>query len=133
MPAVVGLHNASALIPPGAMVAVDGSTGEVIVDPDAETLDAGRRAAGAGARPTSSRSTSSATCRRSPRTASTIRLEANIEIPDDAARALERGAEGIGLFRSEFLLAGAGQAALDRGGAVRGLPPADRERWRRGA
>ena len=41
-----------------------------------------------------------------------IRLEANIESPDDARRAREQGAEGIGLFRSEFLLAGGGQAAL---------------------
>ena len=41
-----------------------------------------------------------------------IRLEANIESPDDAGRAAERGAEGIGLFRSEFLLAGGGQGAL---------------------
>ena len=35
-----------------------------------------------------------------------IRIEANVEPPDEAARARERGAEGIGLFRSEFLLAG---------------------------
>jgi phosphotransferase system enzyme I (PtsI) len=41
-----------------------------------------------------------------------LRLEANVESPDDAARARERGAEGIGLFRSEFLLAGGGQAVL---------------------
>nr|MBA2603762.1 phosphoenolpyruvate--protein phosphotransferase [Acidobacteriota bacterium] len=41
-----------------------------------------------------------------------IRLEANIEAPDDAGRAIERGAVGIGLFRSEFLLAAWGQAAL---------------------
>ena len=41
-----------------------------------------------------------------------IRLEANIESADDAQRAHERGADGIGLFRSEFLLAGGGQGAL---------------------
>jgi phosphotransferase system enzyme I (PtsI) len=41
-----------------------------------------------------------------------IRLEANIEAPEDALRARERGAEGVGLFRSEFLLASGGQAAL---------------------
>ena len=44
IPAVAGLHNASAVIPPGANVAVDGSTGEVIVDPDEQTLHADRRA-----------------------------------------------------------------------------------------
>ena len=36
-----------------------------------------------------------------------IRLEANIEFPDDLAAARYAGAEGIGLYRSEFLLTGA--------------------------
>ena len=38
VPAVAGLHNASAVIGPGAVVAVDGGTGEVVVEPDADTL-----------------------------------------------------------------------------------------------
>jgi phosphotransferase system enzyme I (PtsI) len=42
-----------------------------------------------------------------------IRLEANVESPDDALRAKDGGADGIGLFRSEFLLAGGGQSALN--------------------
>ena len=33
----------------------------------------------------------------------TIELQANIELPDDLAQALDNGATGIGLFRSEFL------------------------------
>ena len=41
--------------------------------------------------------------RRRP-TASAIRLDANIEFPDDLAAARYAGAEGIGLYRSEFLL-----------------------------
>jgi phosphoenolpyruvate-protein phosphotransferase (PTS system enzyme I) len=45
-----------------------------------------------------------------------IRLEANVESPDDAVRAREAGADGIGLFRSEFLLAGGGEAALTEEG-----------------
>jgi phosphotransferase system enzyme I (PtsI) len=40
-----------------------------------------------------------------------LRLEANIESPDDTLRAREHGAEGIGLFRSEFLLAAGNEAA----------------------
>jgi phosphotransferase system enzyme I (PtsI) len=105
VPAVAGLHNASTLILPGALVAVDGLTGEVFVEPDIDTL-------------------AQVTARRSRRLAYQatlehfrtlpavtedgveIRLEANIESPGDAGRALERGATGIGLFRSEFLLAG---------------------------
>jgi len=42
-----------------------------------------------------------------------MRIEANVEIPEEAARAKERGAEGIGLYRSEFLLAGTSAASLD--------------------
>src|SRR5690606_14039029 len=38
IPAVAGMRRASTAIPPGALVAVDGSTGEVIVDPDEDTL-----------------------------------------------------------------------------------------------
>ena len=42
-----------------------------------------------------------------------IRIEANVELPEEAARARLRGAEGIGLYRSEFLLAGTSAAGLD--------------------
>jgi phosphotransferase system enzyme I (PtsI) len=41
-----------------------------------------------------------------------VRLEGNIQSPADASSVRERGGEGIGLFRSEFLLAEGGQAAL---------------------
>ena len=111
VPAVAGLHDASTLIAPGALVAVDGLTGDVIVEPDAETL----------AQITTrqrSRAAFEATLelfRTLPAITEDgveIRLEANIESPDDATRALERGAAGIGLFRTEFLLAGSGQAGL---------------------
>ena len=111
IPAVAGLHNASAVIPPGANVAVDGSTGEVIVDPDEQAL------AQVAARRRRREAYEQSLDEFRPLPAVTedgvaIRLEANIEAPDDAGRARERGAEGIGLFRSEFLLAGGGQGAL---------------------
>ena len=40
VPAVAGLHNASTFITPGAQVAVDGATGEVLVEPDDQELSA---------------------------------------------------------------------------------------------
>ena len=43
---------------------------------------------------------------RSTRDGVRVRLEANVELPDDVAVARREGAEGIGLFRSEFLLGG---------------------------
>ena len=111
LPAVAGLRNASAIVTPGSMVAVDGSSGEVFVNPDADTLRQfelrGRRRV--------EYEHSLDEYRRLPGVTADgvkIRLEANIESPDDARRAHEQGAEGIGLFRSEFLLAGGGQAAL---------------------
>ena len=42
-----------------------------------------------------------------------VRIEANVELPEEAERARERGAEGIGLYRSEFLLAGGSATGLD--------------------
>ena len=113
VPAVAGLHNASVLVAPGTMLAVDGTTGEVLIEPDAEALvqiEARQQRRQAY-------ELSLDEYRELPAVTEdgiTIRLEANIEAPDDTLRAYERGAEGIGLFRSEFLLTGDGPAALAR-------------------
>jgi phosphoenolpyruvate-protein phosphotransferase (PTS system enzyme I) len=111
VPAVAGLHDASSIIQPGAVLAVDGATGDVFVDPDAAALEhvkarQQRRAA--------YEQTLDGYRRLPPVTEDgvQIRLEANVESPDDAVRARERGADGVGLFRSEFLLAAGGRAAL---------------------
>ena len=111
LPAVVGLREASMVVPPGSLLAVDGSTGEVAIDPDADTL----QQFGQRSRRRAEYEHSLDEYRRLPGVTADgvqIRLEANIESPDDTGRAREQGAEGIGLFRSEFLLAGGGQAAL---------------------
>src|SRR6202158_833292 len=106
VPAVVGLHNASRLIQAGQLVVIDGGGNEIVVDPDEEVL--GRVAHSAGERrpPRTAEPT-----RRGPTTTADgvrVRLGANIEFPDDLAAARYAGAEGIGLYRSEFLLAGGG-------------------------
>jgi phosphotransferase system enzyme I (PtsI) len=111
VPAVAGLRNASTVVLPGAIVAIDGATGEVLVDPDPETLSQ------LLARQQRRRAFEQSLDEYRVLPAVTedgeaVRIEANIEAPGDATRATERGAEGIGLFRSEFLLAGGGQAAL---------------------
>jgi phosphotransferase system enzyme I (PtsI) len=111
IPAVAGLRNASRSVTPGMLVAVDGSTGEVFLNPDEITI----RQIQMRGRRHEAYEQSLGEYRRLPGITADgvqIRLEANIESPDDAARAKEQGAEGIGLFRSEFLLAGAGQAGL---------------------
>jgi len=111
VPAVAGLHNASSIIQPGAVLAVDGATGDVFVDPDAADLE---HVKGRQQRRAAYEQTLDGYRRLPPVTEDgvQIRLEANVESPDDAVRARERGADGIGLFRSEFLLAAGGQAPL---------------------
>ena len=112
VPAVAGLRNASGAIPPGALVAVDGSSGEVLVDPPPDVvadLEARSRKRRAYERSLDEYGTLPAvTADGTP-----IRIEANVELPEEAARARQRGAEGIGLYRSEFILAGARAAGLD--------------------
>ena len=112
LPAVAGLRHASALIAPGSLVAVDGTTGDVLVDPAADVL------ADLEARSKKHRAYERSLDEYGGLAAVTqdgtpIRIEANVELPEEAARARERGAEGIGLYRSEFLLAGTSAAGLD--------------------
>jgi phosphotransferase system enzyme I (PtsI) len=112
VPAVAGLRNASGIVPPGALVAVDGSSGDVLVDPPPDVLaelEARSQKRRAYERSLDEYGTLPAvTADGLP-----IRIEANVELPEEAARARQRGAEGIGLYRSEFLLAGTGAAGLD--------------------
>ena len=102
VPAVVGLHDASRQVQPGQLVIIDGSGSQVIVDPTAEELARAAQHAD-DRRPAES---VDAERRRPASTADgvPIRLDANIEFPDDLAGARYAGAEGIGLYRSEFLL-----------------------------
>jgi phosphotransferase system enzyme I (PtsI) len=104
VPAVVGLHNASSLVRPGQLVAIDATENQLIVDPDSETIARIARSVDeTRAHPgvEKARQTPAATA-----DGVRIRLDANIEFPDDLVAARYAGAEGIGLYRSEFLLAG---------------------------
>ena len=103
IPAVVGLHDASARILAGATVAIDGTTGDVFVDPSSgelEQVQAQRTRQAAAERVLDEYRHLPAVTLDGVR----VRLEANIELPDEVAVARAHGAEGIGLFRSEFLL-----------------------------
>src|ERR1700730_5763086 len=113
VPAVVGLHKASERIEPGQLVVIDGTASEVIVDPGPETLARAAHQA-ADHRPAA---VVDAARRRLAMTADgvRIRLGANIEFPPDLAAARYAGAEGIGLYRSEFLLTAGGGPADEAG------------------
>ncbi|WP_290725231.1 phosphoenolpyruvate--protein phosphotransferase [Gordonia sp. UBA6683] len=102
IPAVVAAGSDVLAIEPGVTVALDGSTGEIIVDPDSQTLERLRgeasRAAERGelARAAAHESASSADGTR-------ILVAANLGSVEDARAAAESGADGSGLVRTEFL------------------------------
>jgi len=103
VPAVVGLHDVSRRIPAGASVIIDGDSGDLIIDPTpAERQEAEARTRLQRTRrvtPTAEGPTLTSDGVR-------VQLHANIERMDDVSMALASGAEGIGLYRSEFLLVG---------------------------
>jgi phosphoenolpyruvate-protein phosphotransferase (PTS system enzyme I) len=103
VPAVVGLHDVSRRIPAGASVIIDGDSGDLIIDP----TPSDRQEAEARTRLQRTRSAAPATEGPTLTTDGVrVQLHANIERTDDVSMALASGAEGIGLYRSEFLLVG---------------------------
>ena len=103
VPAIVGLHDATARITPGTMLLVDGEEGSVSINPSDEALQAG--AALLSTSRNRRRVAASAGAPLKTADGVDIAIEANVDLLEDAAFAREQGAEGIGLFRSEMLLA----------------------------
>ena len=105
IPAVVGARLSSQLVRQDDWVIIDGDAGVVVVDPSPIILaEYGfRQRQGELARGKLARLLHTPAV-----TLDGIRIEllANIEMPDDAAAALNAGAVGVGLFRSEFLFMG---------------------------
>ncbi len=102
IPAVVGAREASRLIRQDDWVVIDGDAGLVIVDPSPIVLEEYRfrqRQSGIERERLSRLRHTPAVTLDGER----VELLANIELPADAALALEAGAVGVGLFRSEFL------------------------------
>jgi phosphotransferase system enzyme I (PtsI) len=97
VPAVVALPGAGELAE-GTMIAVDGSTGEIFVDPSDEKK-AQLEAAAAERKAALAASTGPGATADGHK----VPLLANIGGPADVAAAVEAGAEGVGLFRTEFL------------------------------
>ncbi|MFF7364610.1 phosphoenolpyruvate--protein phosphotransferase [Streptomyces sp. NPDC008125] len=97
VPAVVALPGAGELAE-GVVVAVDGGTGEVFVEPSTEKRAALEGAAAAREAALAASSGPGATS-----DGHKVPLLANIGGPGDVPAAVEAGAEGVGLFRTEFL------------------------------
>lgn len=102
LPAVVGFGPFMEQVDTGDMVIVDGEKGELIISPDAETLEEYRerlqRRKSLTQRLASLRDLPAETT-----DGQHISVSANIEFPAEATLGLERGADGIGLYRTEFL------------------------------
>ena len=102
VPAVVATHNARQLIRDGEMLIVDGGNHVVIVNPDRAIL-AEYRLKQSGIELERQKLKRLKGKRAATLDGRAIELFANIELPDDVDHALDMGADGIGLFRSEFL------------------------------
>src|SRR3989440_1177383 len=102
IPAVVGLHDVTEKLESGGMALLDGFTGKVIINPSPETLayygevevrqfKVSKELAELREQPANTRD------------GQHVVLSANIELPDDIVSVATNGAEGIGLYRTEFL------------------------------
>src|SRR5688572_8697516 len=102
IPAVVGLGNITGEVSGGDTVVIDGTRGVVIVNPDAEQLaehqEAGRRINEAEKKLLEQSDLPAET-----KDGHAISVLANIEFAEDVDDAVRNGAQGIGLYRTEFL------------------------------
>jgi phosphotransferase system enzyme I (PtsI) len=102
IPAVVGLHRITAAVREGDTLVIDGRNGTVTINPAEETLQRGReelRKMQAYADKLSRLRDFPAETRDGRR----ITLSANIEFPGEIGSVIESGAEGVGLYRTEFI------------------------------
>ena len=102
IPAVVGVERATQVVNPGDTVIVDGNRGVVISSPNGPQLLEYREAI----KRQKSRDAKRAELRAAPartRDGTEIELLANIEFPHETREAIDNGAAGIGLYRTEFV------------------------------
>ncbi|MFA4992286.1 MAG: phosphoenolpyruvate--protein phosphotransferase, partial [Candidatus Omnitrophota bacterium] len=102
IPAVVGLEKATARIKTGDILIVDGTNGIVLINPDSATLKKYE------ARHAQFLEFEKTFLNLRDKPAQTldnhkVEISANIELPDDVNSVISHGAEGIGLYRTEFL------------------------------
>lgn len=102
IPAVVGLENITELVETDDLLLLDGTTGTVIVNPSAATVaqyrEEQRRQVAEGVRFHALRDVPART-----RDNTDVLLLANIDSPEELDVALDYGAMGVGLFRTEYL------------------------------
>jgi phosphotransferase system enzyme I (PtsI) len=110
IPAVVGVVAGTRTIKSGDTLIVNGRTGEVLVNPDKRDL-ANFRKETTLYHQQIEKFLSSRELPAETRDGKRVTMNANIEIPDEAEQIVQYGAEGVGLYRSEFLFLTPGQVA----------------------
>lgn len=105
IPAVVGVHDISREVSAGDTVIVDGNRGVVIINPDELTLEEHRRYIREYS-VLESELAELAELTAVTRDGVNVRLMGNIEFPHEVDSVLEKGGDGIGLYRTEFLYLG---------------------------
>lgn len=105
IPAVVGLGQFLSEVSGGENIIIDGNAGEVIIDPDEETLiryrDSAEKLRTIATHLETIRDLPSETTDGVP-----VRLMGNIEFPEEVEYCIHHGALGVGLYRTEFLYLG---------------------------
>jgi phosphotransferase system enzyme I (PtsI) len=119
IPAVVGIPDVTGQVEDGEELIVDGQLGEILKSPDLATITQYR------AKIASEEKYRSALKRFRDKPAQTedgtrFKLYANIGTPEEARLAVEEGADGIGLFRTEFLFMESAKRINDEGGSLSG-------------
>ncbi len=112
IPAVVATAGVLEAASDGMTVALDGDAGEVVLDPGAETRSR-YEAAMARAREQAERDRAEASLPAETPDGVRVELAGNAGSPGEVAFAMEKGAEGIGLLRSEFLFMGRSTAPTE--------------------
>lgn len=102
IPAIVGVGNFLTDISGSDTVIVDGDHGEVIIEPDDDAMRRFRDNQ-ARARTVAARLKSQGPLVSETQDGERIQVLGNIEFPHEAEHCIERGADGIGLYRTEFL------------------------------
>ncbi|HUR40371.1 MAG TPA: phosphoenolpyruvate--protein phosphotransferase [Verrucomicrobiae bacterium] len=102
LPGIVGLHGARRLLQEDELLIVDGEPGHALASPDAGALKfyRAKQDQQAATRKALGKLKDKAAVSRD---GQKITLLANIELPEDAKHAAKMGAEGVGLYRTEFL------------------------------
>jgi len=103
IPAVVGLHTVTADVGGGDVIIIDGNRGVVVISPDREAQEEYRHRQVSYREHEEALTAEIAEAPSETRDGTAVQFLANIEFPEEIPASLHYGAEGIGLYRTEFL------------------------------